>query len=274
MVLSSCQFIQRNFGGKERPVARVYDKELYPSDLKGLVPKGSNAKDSALIIDAYINNWIRQTVTLKQAEENVEYNNEEIEKKLQSYRNSLIIYSYEQQLVAQRLDTGVSMKEIEEYYRLNSSNFELKKSIVKASYAKIPKSALKVDLARKWFRSTKEKDRMELETYCIQFASVYSLADTAWLFYDQLQNIVPLNHFSESSVLQKNNYIDFSDDSFVYLVRIRDFMYREDTSPLEFEIDNIRNIIINKRKVELINKMENDVYKKALNDHHIEIYKD
>ncbi len=45
-------------------------------------------------------------------------------------------------------------------------------------------------------------------------------------------------------------------------------------SPLEFETDNIRNIIINKRKLELINKMENDVYQKARNEEDIEIYKE
>src|SRR5690606_810451 len=100
----------------------------------------------------------RQQVLLKQAEKNTITNQEEIEKQLENYRRSLIIYSYEQQLVAQKLDTVVSDAQIETYYNLNRSNFELKKSIVKASYAKIPLKAHRIDNAKKWFRSDKEKD--------------------------------------------------------------------------------------------------------------------
>jgi hypothetical protein len=51
-------------------------------------------------------------------------------------------------------------------------------------------------------------------------------------------------------------------------------MYKEDLSPLEFEVENIKNIIINKRKIELINKMENQVYQKARDGEDIEWYKE
>jgi hypothetical protein len=74
--------------------------------------------------------------------------------------------------------------------------------------------------------------------------------------------------------LQNNNYISFSDQEFVYLVKVKDFMYKEDLSPLEFEVENIKNIIINKRKIELINKMENQVYQKARDGEDIEWYKE
>src|SRR5690606_10346331 len=144
----------------------------------------------------YINNWIRQQVLLKQAENNTNYNEEMINAQLESYRNALIIYSYEQQLVAQKLDTVVTDEQIENYYALNKSNFELKKSIVKASYAKIPLSAHTIDNAVKWFRSDKEKDRIELETYCTQFATIYSLSDTNWFYLEHLVNVIPLSRYS------------------------------------------------------------------------------
>lgn len=274
VVISSCQYIKDKLEKKNEPVARVYSKYLYASELAGLVPKGTPSKDSLDIVNNYINNWIRQAVILKQAEDNVEYNADDIEKQLQNYRNSLVIYSYEQQLVAQKLDTLVQYQEIRDYYDANKSNFELKKSILKGAYAKIPKSAIRLDIARKWFRSSKDKDRESLETYCMQFASVYSLDDTTWFYLDRLMNVIPLDRFSESSVLQRNNYIDFQDDHFVYLVRVKDFMYKDDISPLEFETDNIRNIIINKRKLKLINDMENSVYKEALNKGDFKIYHD
>lgn len=272
--LSSCQYIKKVFTSKEQPIVRVFDLYLYPSDLDGIVPKGTSSSDSVLLVQSYIENWIRQSVILKQASDNVEMDNEALEQQLETYRQSLIIYSYEQELIAQNLDTNVTSNQIKKYYEENKNNFELKQSILKASYAKIPKNALKIENAKKWFNSPKEKDKNELETYCMQFSPNYSLADTNWIYLDELSKIIPLERFSESSILQKNNYINFNDQEYVYLVKIKDFMYKEEVSPLEFEIENIKNIIINKRKVELINKMENEVFQKARNENDIEFYKD
>ena len=271
---SSCQFIQKTFSSKEKPVARVFDSYLYPSDLDGIVPEGTSASDSTLLVQSYIENWVQQTVILKQATENVELQQEEIDQQLETYRQSLIIYSYEQQLVAQNLDTNVSAAQIKKYYYDNKDNFELKKSIIKATYAKFPKNTHRIENAKKWFNSTKKKDRNELETFCMQFSVNYSLVDTSWIYLDELSATIPLDRFSESSILQNNNYISFSDQEFVYLVKVKDFMYKEDLSPLEFEVENIKNSIINKRKIELINKMENQVYQKARDGEDIDWYKE
>ena len=262
------------FTSKQKPIARVFDMYLYPSDIEGIVPPGTNTVDSVLLVQSYIENWMRQSVILKQASDNVDLDKELLKQQLETYRQSLIIYSYEQQLIAQNLDTTVTSAQIKKYYDDNKGNFELKQSIIKASYAIIPINALRIESANRWFNSSKVRDRAELETYCMQFSSNYNLVDTAWIYLDKLMKIIPLGRFSENSILQKNNYINFSDNENIYLINIKDFMYKEEMSPLEFETDNIRNIIINKRKLELINKMENDVYQKARNEEDIEIYKE
>ncbi len=270
---SSCDFLKRNLGFKEKAIAKVYDVYLYPSDIEGIVPKGTSNEDSLLLVQSYIENWVRQTLLIKQAEENVDIDLEKIEQQLENYKSSLLIYAYEQQLIAQKLDTIVTAAQIKSYYEANKENFELKKTILKASYIKLPKNAIRIDNAIKWFKSNKEKDKRELETYCMQFSPDYSLVDTSWLYYDQLSEVIPLDRLSESSVLQNNNYIQISDKDFIYLVKVKTFMYKEDISPLEIEVDNIKNIIINKRKVEMIDKMENEVYKNARDNNDIEIFK-
>lgn len=270
---SSCDFLKRNLGFKEKAIAKVHDVYLYPSDIEGIVPKGTSNEDSLLLVQSYIENWVRQTLLIKQAEENVDIDVETIEQQLENYKNSLLIYAYEQQLIAQKLDTTVSQAQIKAYYEANKENFELKKTILKASYVKLPKNAIRIDNAIKWFKSNKEKDKRELETYCMQFSQDYSLVDTSWLYYDQLAEVVPLERLSESSVLQNNNYIQISDKDFIYLVKVKTFMYKEDISPLEIEVENIKNIIINKRKVEMIDKMENEVYKNARDNNDIDIFK-
>lgn len=271
--MSSCDFLKRNIGFKEKAIAKVHDVYLYPSDLEGIVPKGTSKEDSVLLVQSYIENWVRQTLLIKQAVDNVEIDVESIENQLENYKNSLLIYAYEQQIVAQKLDTVVTAEQIKSYYEANRDNFELKKTILKAAYIKLPKKSLKIENAIKWFKSNKEKDRQELETYCMQFSPDYNLVDTNWVYYDQLSQIVPLEKLSESSVLQNNNYIQINDEDFIYLVKVKTFMYKEDISPLEMEVDNIKNILINKRKVEMLDKMENELYQKARDNNDIEIFK-
>jgi hypothetical protein len=265
--------LKRNLGFKEKAIAKVHDVYLYPSDLEGIVPKGTTKEDSILLVQSYIENWVRQTLLIKQAVENVDIDVESIENQLENYKNSLLIYAYEQQLIAQKLDTVVSTEQIKSYYEANKDNFELKKTILKAAYVKLPKKALRIENAIKWFKSSKEKDKQELETYCMQFSPEYNLTDTNWVYYDQLSQIIPLEKLSESSVLQNNNYIQINDKDFIYLVKVKTFMYKEDISPLEMESDNIKNILINKRKVEMLDKMENEIYQKARDNNDVEIFK-
>lgn len=271
--LSSCDFLKRNLGFKEKAIAKVHDEYLYPSDLEGIVPKGSSKEDSLLLVQSYIENWVRQTLLIKQAIDNVDIDVESIENQLENYKNSLLIYAYEQQVVAQNLDTVITPEQIKSYYEANKDNFELKKTILKAAYVKLPKKSLRIENAIKWFRSSKEKDKQELETYCMQFSPDYNLIDTNWVYYDQLSQIIPLEKLSESSVLQNNNYIQLNDKDFIYLVKVKTFMYKEDISPLEMEVENIKNILINKRKVEMLDKMENEIYQKARDNNDVEIFK-
>ena len=269
--LSACDDIASIIGAKEKPIARVFDKELLPSDLINIVPKGTSKNDSIEIVKAYVENWVKQEVILRQAIDNANLDQAAIDLQLANYKNSLVIYAYEEQLVAQKLDTTVSEKELLDFYTNNKDNFELKKSIVKVSFIKLAKNAAQLNLVKKWFNSARPRDKADLETYCMQFASDYLFADTTWQYLDDLQSKIPLGKFSEDAILQKGKRLEFSDANFIYLVFIKDFMYREETSPLSFEIDNIRNSIINKRKLVLINSMEQGVYQKAIADKDIEI---
>jgi retron-type reverse transcriptase len=100
---------------KENIVARAFDSYLTKEDIQGLVPDGVTDQDSMNIIRNYIDNWVKQQVVLHNAERNLDDESKNVEKQLQEYRSSLIMYAYERELVAQQLDTTVSMSEIEDF---------------------------------------------------------------------------------------------------------------------------------------------------------------
>ncbi len=254
------------------PVARVYDKYLYDKDLSQIVTPGTTPTDSAVLVKSYIDNWIKKNVILYKAEKNLSAVQKEVEQQLQEYRNSLITFMYEKELINQQLDTVVSEAEIEQYYKENERNFELKDNIVKVIYLKTKSEAPKLDNVKGWLRSDKTKDRLKLEEYCYQFASDFYLDEDTWLPFDELLKKVPLNIYDKESFLRNNRYVEVKDSTDIYLVNIKDRKIRESLSPLSFVSEDIRNLIINKRKLQLISEMERSAYDEALRNNDFEIY--
>lgn len=255
----------------ENAVARVYNDYLYRSDLEGIVPKGSTQNDSIEIINEYLTNWIKHKLELKQAERNLSKNQKDFSKQLENYRNSLIIYTYESELIKQKLDTTVTDKEIATYYENNKENFSLKDNIVKVIYVKLLKSA-PINKFRPLVRNFDEPDRKKLEDLCTKYAVNSFLDDSKWLlFYDILKEI-PIKTYDQEEYLNNNRFIEIQDSLYIYLLNIKGFMIKESVSPLSFEKNNIRNIIINKRKLELIENVKNSIFKDAKDNNDFEIF--
>lgn len=267
--LFSCNFFK---GGKssEDAVARVYDEYLYKIDLVGIVPEGFSKQDSLAVINDFIDNWIRQKILLKQAENNLSSEQKDFTKQLEEYKNSLIVYQYERSLVSQKLDTSVSEADIETYYNKNIKDFELKNNIVKVLYIKIGKST-PVNQVRSFIKSEKPQDRKKLEEFCLRYGQNYMLEDDKWLLFDDILKEIPIKTYNQEEYLQNNRYIEISDSLNTYLLNIKGFMIKESVSPLSFERANIRSIIINKRKLKLIETMRKDIYDKALKSGDFEI---
>lgn len=253
-------------------VARANEDYLYLDEIQDIVPSGTPAKDSTELITKYIDNWIRETLVTQKAESNLGDEQKNVEKQLRNYRNSLITYTYEKELVKQKLDTIVSDSEIEEYYNNNQADFELKDNIIKVVYVKVDKKAPGIDKLKRMYKSDVDSDREQLASYCHQFASNFYLDDSSWLLFDDLLKEIPIQTYNKELFLQNNRFVEVSDSLNHYFVNIKGFKIRNSLSPLGFEKENIKNIILNKRKLQLINKMIEDVYNDAANANKIEIY--
>ena len=253
-------------------IARANNEYLYADEIAGLVPPGTPAKDSVELLKKVIDNWVRESLVIQKAESNLTDEQKNVQKQLEDYRKSLITYAYEKELVKQKLDTVVSNDEIEQYYNNNPSDFELKDNIIKVIYVKVSKKAPGIDKLRKWYKSDNMKDREQLAGYCHQFAENYYLDDNSWLLFDDLLKEIPIQTYNKELFLENNRFVEVSDSLNNYFLNIKGFKIRNSTSPLSFEKENIRNIILNKRKLELISKMKQDVYNDAAGSKKIEIY--
>lgn len=257
---------------EDRVIARCFDYNLKLSEVKYLVNEKSSPLDSIAIVKNFIDNWTKQMAVLAKAEQNLSDEQKNVENELKEYRNSLIVYKYEKELIRQQLDTAITDEEIEKYYKNNPRNFELKNTIVKAFYLKVGKDAPKLTEVKKWYRSTKAEDRIALDEYCFQFGEDYILGDDDWMSFDLLLKKAPIKTSNVESFLRNNKYIETADSLHNYFIRINDYKFQGSLSPLEFEKDNIKNLILNQSKLSLIKEMELDAINNALKNNEIEVF--
>ncbi len=256
----------------QQVVARVSDTYLYVKDLNGVLPENISPQDSAALVAEYIDNWVRQQLLIKQAERNLSDNDKDFTRQLEDYKNSLLIYKYESQLIQQNLDTLITDKEIAAYYEQNKSNFELKENIVKVIFVKVPRN-LSLAIPKLYIGSAKPDDRRKLQDFCVKYAVNYYLDDQNWLLFNDILKEIPINTYNQEEYLKNNRIIEIQDSNFSYLMNIKGFMIKEGLSPLSFEENRIRDIILNKRKLKLIDDMKKDIYNNAVKKGSFEIIK-
>jgi mRNA-degrading endonuclease YafQ of YafQ-DinJ toxin-antitoxin module len=253
-------------------VAECYGHKLYAEDLEGVVPADVGRMDSLSRVNAFIDSWIRTQLLIHQAEINLPPEQLDFSKQLQDYRNSLTIYAYESQLIEQYMDTIVNEQEIETYYEEHKENFQLRSTMVKVAYVILDESC-KFMKDFKQLMSRRDTLMMnQLDELVEQYAVSSFLDVDEWIRLDDLLSKVPLEIFNAESFLKRNRFVSFEKDNFVYLVRFEDYLMEKSVSPLEMESDNIKSIILLKRKKELLQQMNADLYERAKNEKVFEIY--
>src|SRR5688572_8763350 len=160
---------QKTEVNKGKLLARVYTYQLYEADLRSVIPSGLSPEDSIRRAQNYISAWTKEMLLVHKAEANLSAKQKDVEKQLRDYRNSLIIYNYEKELVHQKLDTVVTDAEIEAYYLNHPNDFELRDNIVKVVYVKVDKKSPNQNKLPNLIKSAKPQDRKDLEIYCKQF---------------------------------------------------------------------------------------------------------
>lgn len=270
LVLSACTHLFQS-DQEDRIVARANDKYLHLSELKERIPDGLPERDSITLAENYITKWIQQEILIQKAKESLKSDEQDFSKQLDEYRNSLLLFTLEQKLVNQYLDTVVTQQEIEEYFAQNRSQFELKGNIVKFDFVKINKRSRHLREFRRLLKSSAPGDVLVLEGYAEKNATDYWFA-REWVSMNELLDVMPLEVDNQALFLRRTNYAEAEDSLYIYLVRINDYKTADSISPLEFEKEKIRNIILNGRKINLIEKKRQEVIDQAFKDDKAKIY--
>lgn len=262
--LSSCGWLSKSKGKEDGVLAWVGNKYLYADDLEGLIQPGTSVKDSIQKVGLYVENWIKLQLLVQKAELNLTAGRKNFDKELEDLRISLLIHRYQEKVVENLLDTIITETDVKKYYKENEQQFILRNNIIKASYVIFSRSLKERDKVKSWMMSNREETKVKLSKFCKDHAMTYQLLDTSWVFMDELERLIPFEYSSQEAFLERISFYETQDSSMVYMVRIRDYKSKESISPIEFEKDVIKSLIINIRKQEILRKMEDDIYNEAV----------
>ncbi len=270
LLLASCDYFQKS--SKEVVVAECYGKYLYESDLAGIVPEGATIMDSIQRVSTFIDSWVRRQVLIHQAENNLNMEELDLKKQMDEYRNSLVIYAYESQLINQKLDTVVSEDEIAEYYEQNKEDFQLRNTMVRVAYVILDEDSKQEETFKKLLSDPDTLLLQNIDVLASYYAVKSYLDVDHWMRLDELTSIIPIEIFNAESFLKKNKFVCFDMNEYTYMVRFVEYLLEESTSPLDMVRNNIKSVILAQRKKALLDKMQTSVYEKAKRDRAFEVY--
>jgi len=170
------------------------------------------------------------------------------------------------------MDTTVSLNQALEVYQSNREIFKLNEDLLKLRYLNINENSINLEDIRKRFKRFNDEDKRILDSISIQFKS-YTLNDSMWIRYDRvIEKIRILGNQNKQELLKKPNFIELKDSLGLYLMQITDVLLRNQLAPIEYVMPTIRQIVINKRKLEFIKQLEKDITKDAIKNKQFEIF--
>ena len=246
---------------------------LYESDFLKNLPKELSKEDSVIFANQYIQNWGTKQILKQHADLNLEnQQQQDFDKLAEEYKLDLYVNTYLEALIENKLDTLVSVKELDELFHKSKDNFKLNETLLKFRYISLVKSNADIKDFSERLKRFDSIDEVVLDSLSIQFHS-FMLNDSTWIKKSQLLRELPiLNNGTNAQLLKKSNFLQLEDSLTVYLVRVKDVLERNEQSPKQYVAPTLKQIILNKRKLKLLKQLKIELRKDAEQNEEFEIY--
>lgn len=272
LLATSCDYFRAS--AEPEAVARVNDSYLYKDDISALLSDNVSKKDSAHIISSFIDRWATNKILFSAAEINLNAEKQQqLDKLVNQYKVDLYSKAYIEEVIKQSVDTLVTDEELSQYYNENKENFKTNEALVRLRYINLRKDNPKFETIRKKFFDFRKSDASFWETNAMQFRN-FAFNDSVYVQMGQVYYKLPfINPENRQQYISRGKSIEHTDGEFVYLVKIANIIERNQIAPLQYLEPTLREVILNRRKLELIKKFEKDITDDAIKSKKYEIYK-
>jgi hypothetical protein len=131
----------------------------------------------------------------------------------------------------------------------------------------------KYETIKSKFFDYRKSDKAFWETYALQFKS-FAMNDSVWVEMNQIYAKLPfINPDNRDEFMVPGKTIQRQDSLDVYLVKISNVIDKNQIAPFEYLKTTLKEVLLNKRKLELIKKFEKEITDDAIKDEKYEVYK-
>lgn len=254
------------------PLVEVDGEFLYKEDLLAALPLNMSKDDSTLFAEHYIRNWLQDILLYEKAEGNIP-DNAKIARMVENYRRALIVHTYQEELINQRLANEIDESEIEAYYEKNKDLFRTDYPFVKGLFIKVPLRSQDLASVRNWYKRNSQDAIEKLEKYSLRNAVTYDYFYDKWKPMSEVAAKIPLAALdSDENYLDRNRNVEVKDTAYCYFLHVEEFLGKGRQRPLDFARDEIKEILINLKRVEFINEVKEELYQRASDRNRINYY--
>ena len=268
----SCKDFNTNI--KDKIIARVDNNYLYLSDFEKINYEFNSEGDSLIIINDFINKWALNQILLRQSLINLpEEKLSEIDNLVDNYKSNLLTNNYKEFVVSLKLDTLISSFEATSFYEKNNNNFKLKEPIYRVRFLNFLKNNVDRKEITRSFKRFNNLDRRFIDSLSFQFSNSF-LADTLWLTKGELIKNIPFINFNnfEYYFSKKIKYFEIKDETQLSLFSILASIEANEIAPFSYVENVIENIILNRKKLDLIKTFNSEILKDAIKTKEYEVY--
>ena len=263
LVMSFVGCTQKHDHKGKTPLVEVSGKFLYQEDLQAALPLNLSADDSVLFAEHYIRNWVEDALLFEKAEDNVR-DDEKVKALVESYHKALVMHTYQEELVRQQLAEEITPTEVADYYESNKSLFVLEKPLVKGLFIKVPLKASGLSDVRHWYKRNAQDAIEKLEKYSLRNAVTYDYFYDQWRHLEEIEAMIPAKNWeSGSNYLNQHRNVELKDTAFHYFLHIEEYQGKGEQKPLDFAQEEIKEILINLKRVDFVNRVKEDLYRQA-----------
>jgi len=270
--VTSCNLMEKIFHNGGDVVARVGNDVLYSYEIAKLIPAGTPASDSLRMVEQYVHSWAFNKLLMEKAVKTLPKSEKDITAEIDEFRKDLLTFRYEKFYLEQRLDTLVTAEEKREWYEAHRSEFVTNCSVIKVRVARIStKSPYYVEI-KEQFNAFYSNEVKQLEELCYASSEKYTDFGKVWIPATMLASELGISNSQCESLLSGGRLQETDVDNTHFLIYVTDRVSPGSISPLEYNSELIHEMIISKRKQDLLVTLEQDLFDEALGSKHYKRY--
>lgn len=252
-------------------MVEIGEQVLFLEDLVQALPADLPRKDSAQYAENYIHNWVEDVLLYEKAQRNVA-GDSKIEALVSNYRKALVIHTYQQNLIAQKLANQVSDNDVKAFYEQNQKLFVLDSPLIKGIFIKVPMGERGVQNVRTWCHKLTPENVEKLEKFSLKGAVDYTYFLNKWTELADVTGKIPSSTRLTQSALSSDPEVEVRDKDYWYFLHVTEMVEAGKVKPLDFAYNEVKEMLMNLRQVDFMQQVKDELVKRATDKNEIIYY--